>query len=147
MTCWCKAFWVPEPFSFTLRADRKRNRKHLFVEKRDPPRLKIYLPVEVELSEGEIIRTEISNLSFGGAFVRLKDRNGVRLSELGELLVVRILYCYGEKLEIPNARIVRVCSNEVETGLGIRFVDLDAKAQNLLTLIIKGSLGVYGSSG
>jgi len=105
--------------------------------KRPLNRVKLRLPAELSLENRPPLLTEVTVLSLTGCFVRISDLPQLNYPEVGTSLSLRVFYEFDEVLEIPRARVASVCWAGNLSGIGVEFVELDLKAEKLLSAIVK----------
>jgi hypothetical protein len=124
--------------SIHLPFDPKLPKPPPFIEERRFRRVPLNLPVELFLNRGQqTLRTELKTLSIGGCFTLLNDPNPSMLPELNDIVSIRIHYFGDEVFEVPKGRVANVNWAGAQSGIGIEFLELDARAKKLLAAIVK----------
>jgi hypothetical protein len=109
-----------------------------FVEERRYRRIPLTLPVELFMNRGQqTLKTELKTLSIGGCYTLLNDPSPTMLPELNDTVSIRIHYFGDEVFEVPKGRVASVAWAGIHSGIGIEFLELDARAKKLLAAIVK----------
>jgi len=124
--------------TLSLPFDPKIPKPAPFHEERRYRRIPIQLPADIFLSKGQTtFKSQLCTLSFGGCFTLLHGPQSDVLPELNDIVSVRI-HTFGEEaLEITKGRIASVSWGGDRSGIGIEFLELDARAKKLLEAILK----------
>jgi len=116
--------------------DSRMNKPHLFREKRRFQRVKVDFPAEVQLSGGNRLKGKVTVLSTGGAFFA-SSHTGLEGIRTDEKLSLQIQTDTDHTLSISVARVANTQVSGENSGLGLEFIELDAKAKNLLAALVK----------
>ncbi len=124
--------------TLSLPFDPKLPKPTPFHEERRHRRIPLSLPVELFLSKGQTtLHSELCTLSYGGCFTLMTGPQAELLPELNDIVSLRIRYFGEESLEISKGRIASVSWAGNRSGIGIEFLELDARAKKLLEAILK----------
>jgi hypothetical protein len=100
-------------------------------------RVQAKLPVEVSFQGKPPFTSELQTLSVRGCFIAIPEPHLVRLPEPNSTGSLRIYYYQDQVLDISRCRIASHSKNGETVGLGIEFIDFDARARKLLAAIVK----------
>jgi hypothetical protein len=100
-------------------------------------RVNATLPVEVSFQGQPPFTSELQTLSVRGCFLALPEGQTIQLPEPNSTGSLRIYYYQDQVLDISKCRIASHSRNEGKPGLGIEFLEFDARARKLLAAIVK----------
>lgn len=100
-------------------------------------RVQATLPVEVSFQGQSPFTSELQTLSVRGCFLAVPEAHGLRLPEPESTGSLRIYYYQDQVLDISRCRVASHSKNGTAIGLGIEFLDFDARARKLLAAIVK----------
>lgn len=125
-------------FLISLPFDPSLPRPTPYAEKRRFKRVSATFPVEVAFeNHREILQSELITLSVGGCFIILPERE-FRVKN-DEKMSLKIHYFKNASIEIPRARIANLCRMGSQSGMGIEFEDISAKAKKVLAALVKSN--------
>jgi hypothetical protein len=108
-----------------------------YVEARRCRRIESALPVEVSFAGQSPFLSELKSLSVRGCFIAVPNAHLAKLPDENKMGSLRIYYYQDQVLDIVRCRIASRSVHGGQTGLGVEFLDYDAKTRKLLTAIVK----------
>lgn len=123
-------------FLLEIPFDSRLNKPHLYQEKRRYQRVVVNLPAEVTFSGKRTLKAKVSVLSVGGAFVAM-SQDWVGLLKVQDTLSLKIFTESGTCIEVSKARVANLHPTGLHAGVGLEFLELDAKAKNLLAALVR----------
>lgn len=124
-------------FFLTLPYRPKDQKRNLFAEKRRHRRVPVSLAAEVTLVGNRSLRSTVTTLSAGGCFVGLPLADLKEMPSVDSKLSLK-LFCQGNELVVvTEARVASVVPTDSHLGLGIEFLQLDARGQKLIRALVK----------
>ncbi|MFM8268860.1 MAG: PilZ domain-containing protein [Pseudomonadota bacterium] len=116
--------------------DSGLNKPHLLREKRRFQRVKVDFPLVVTLKDGKNFKGRLNVLSTGGGFAALSHAQ-VESLNYDDQVSLEIQLDADHTLSIPLARVANTHPKGENSGVGLEFLKVDAKAKNLLTALVK----------
>lgn len=122
-------------FIFKLPYDSQVGKPEPITQKRRTHRIQLTLPVEVSLSGQTPFMSRVTTLGSGGCFIELPHSLPGPAKNTSLSLT---LFSIGDRpLPIESARVAYTISVGTGTGMGVEFLDLDAKTLKILTSTVK----------
>lgn len=123
-------------FAINLPFDPNLPKPQAFAEKRRFRRVNVTFPVEVRFEgDPQPLTTELITLSVGGAFILIPEQ--LPKPAANRLLRLKLFYYQNEIIEVPKARIAAVCRVGSQSGMGVEFLEVSAKAKKILAALVK----------